>query len=85
MLARCRYGTEVRPQMLRLLLVSITIVLGGCTAAAQSPAGPDPMGRSDPVVNEINRRVTTCYGDPLDFYDNRDYCLRIVECKDYDR
>ena len=42
-----------------------------------SPVKPAPVERSDPAVNETNRRFAICSGDPLDFLDNRDYCLRI--------
>jgi hypothetical protein len=62
--------------MIRLLVASM-IVTAACTVAAQSPAKPAPIERSDPAVNETNRRFAICSGDPLDFLDNRDYCLRI--------
>jgi prophage DNA circulation protein len=77
MLARCRDGTEVH-EVFRLLVASITVVLAACTVAAQSPA------MTDPVVNEVNRRTAICNGDPLDFLDNRDYCLRIGDWTGYD-
>lgn len=63
--------------MLRLQVASITMVLSACTVAAQSPA------MTDATVNEANRRNAICNGEPLDFLDNRDYCLRIgdwAEC-----
>ena len=62
--------------MIRLIAASM-IVISACTAAAQSPARPAPLERSDPAVNETNRRLAICNGDPLDFLDNRDYCMRI--------
>ena len=61
--------------MIRLLVASM-IVTAACTVAVQSPR-PAPIERSDPAVNETNRRFAICNGDPLDFLDNRDYCLRI--------
>ena len=62
--------------MIRLLVASM-IVTAACTVAAQSPVLPAPLERADPAVNEANRRFAICNGDPMDFLDNRDYCLRI--------
>ncbi len=91
MLAPCPYGTEVHNDMFRTSLLTLTILLASCGTLA-TPA-PDRLGRADalipaarPValiddidhdVREIYRWVAICRGDPLDFLDNREYCLRI--------
>ncbi len=75
-------------------LLPLAILLTSCAAAAtQVPRGPI---RVDPLVptatanvlvdadsREVDRWIAICRGDPMDFLDNREYCLRIGPWEGY--
>jgi hypothetical protein len=75
-------------------LLVLAIVVTSCqTAATQASFRPGrvealvPAVPSAPLVDaasrEVDRWVAICRGDPLDFYDNREYCLRIGPWEGY--
>lgn len=80
--------------MSRLSLLTLSILLASCgTAAAQPPARAGRVDALIPVVTpaalvdaesrEADRWIATCRRDPLDFLDNREYCLRIGQWEGY--
>ncbi len=80
--------------MSRLSMLTLSILLASCgTAAAQPPSRPGRVDALIPVVTpaplvdadsrEVDRWVAICRGDPLDFLDNREYCLRIGPWEGY--
>lgn len=74
--------------MFRISVLVLSIMLASCaTATTQTPDRPGRVDAPIPAATatllfddesrEIDRWLAICRGNPLDFYDNRDYCLRI--------
>jgi len=70
-----------------MFVLTLSLLLASCqTATTQAPYRPGrvdaliPAGTAAPLVDdesrEIDRWAAICRGDPLDFYDNREYCLQ---------
>ncbi len=73
--------------MFRISVLTFTILLASCgDTLAQAPARSGvavPIAAATPASvisegsREIDRWIAICRRDPMDFLDNREYCLRI--------
>jgi hypothetical protein len=70
---------EVNPEM-RALLFATTLALSACAATVGASTVGEPVRQAQPMVTELfdedARRAAICSeARPLDFYDNKEYCL----------